>query len=175
MWRTATSQMPVQTEGTDATVGDRVTMHCKKYLPTKSPNLQNVHTKSDRNEQTSTTTRLATTPKPSSSTTSKSPDSPPRTATPKAGAAPSSAPTPAAAALVLTVSFQFTLSVAKRYKGNTSLTPTAWINTKIILDVADPDYINTLGKGQGVTGDLVTSDNGKTWTVKTISIPAYSF
>jgi len=29
MWRTATSQMPVQTEGTDATVGDRVTMHCK--------------------------------------------------------------------------------------------------------------------------------------------------
>ena len=53
--------------------------------------------------------------------------------------------------------------------------PTAWINTKIILDVADPNYINTLGKGQGVTGDLVTSDNGKTWTVKTISIPAYSF
>lgn len=52
---------------------------------------------------------------------------------------------------------------------------TAWINTEIIMDVADPDYINTLGKGEGVTGDLVTADGGKTWTVDTISIPQYTF
>ncbi|KAH6652327.1 hypothetical protein BKA67DRAFT_352741 [Truncatella angustata] len=50
-----------------------------------------------------------------------------------------------------------------------------WINTTIIMDVADPDYINTLGKGDGVTGDLVTVDGGKTWTVDTISIPEYTF
>ncbi|KAH6880352.1 hypothetical protein B0T10DRAFT_519287 [Thelonectria olida] len=50
-----------------------------------------------------------------------------------------------------------------------------WTNTKIILDVADPNYINTLGKGQGVTGDMSTSDGGKTWTVSTISIPKFTF
>ncbi|KAF7553147.1 hypothetical protein G7046_g7182 [Stylonectria norvegica] len=50
-----------------------------------------------------------------------------------------------------------------------------WINTKIIMDVADPNYVQTLGKAQGVTGDLVTSDGGKTWTVDTIGIPAFTF
>lgn len=53
--------------------------------------------------------------------------------------------------------------------------PTAWINTQIIMDVADPNYINTLYKGSGVTGDLVTADGGKTWTVSTISIPQFTF
>ncbi|OOF90066.1 hypothetical protein ASPCADRAFT_135468 [Aspergillus carbonarius ITEM 5010] len=51
----------------------------------------------------------------------------------------------------------------------------SWIDTKIILDVADPDYINTLAKGNGVTGDMSTSDGGKTWTVTTINIPEFSF
>jgi hypothetical protein len=51
----------------------------------------------------------------------------------------------------------------------------AWINTKIILDVADPDYINTMGKGEGVTGDMKTTDGGKTWTVSRIDIPEYTF
>lgn len=51
----------------------------------------------------------------------------------------------------------------------------AWINTKIILDVADPSYINTLAKGDGVTGNMKTTDNGKTWTVSTINIPQFSF
>ncbi|KAK4031252.1 hypothetical protein C8A01DRAFT_21501 [Parachaetomium inaequale] len=50
-----------------------------------------------------------------------------------------------------------------------------WINTVITMDVADPNYINTLGKGQGVTGDMVTGDGGKTWTVSKISIPGYDF
>ncbi|KAI7975556.1 hypothetical protein EIK77_005922 [Talaromyces pinophilus] len=47
----------------------------------------------------------------------------------------------------------------------------SWINTKIILDVADPDYIDTLYKTSGVTGDMTTTDGGKTWTVSTINIP----
>jgi hypothetical protein len=51
----------------------------------------------------------------------------------------------------------------------------AWINTKIILDVADPNYIDTLAKGDGVTGNMKTTDNGKTWTVSTINIPQFSF
>ncbi|GAB1213714.1 hypothetical protein ATERTT37_002864 [Aspergillus terreus] len=51
----------------------------------------------------------------------------------------------------------------------------SWIDTKIILDVADPNYINTLGKGEGVTGDMTTSDGGKTWTVSTINIPEFTF
>ena len=51
----------------------------------------------------------------------------------------------------------------------------AWTNTKIILDSADPNYINTVAKGEGVTGDMTTSDGGKTWTVSTIKIPGFSF
>lgn len=52
---------------------------------------------------------------------------------------------------------------------------TAWEDVTLIMDKADPDYINTLGKGQGVTGDMVTNDDGKTWTVKEIKIPKYTF
>ena len=50
-----------------------------------------------------------------------------------------------------------------------------WVDTKIILDTADADYINTVAKGEGVTGEMSTSDNGKTWTVDTISIPSFTF
>jgi len=53
--------------------------------------------------------------------------------------------------------------------------PIAWKDVKIVMDVADPDYINTLGKGEGVTGDLVTEDGGKTWTVDLIEIPEFTF
>ncbi|KAF4419171.1 hypothetical protein FACUT_11551 [Fusarium acutatum] len=39
-----------------------------------------------------------------------------------------------------------------------------WVDTKIILDSADPNYIQTFGKGEGVTGgEMTTSDGGKTW------------
>lgn len=51
----------------------------------------------------------------------------------------------------------------------------SWINTKIILDSADPNYDQTLGKGEGVTGDMTTSDGGITWDVTTIEIPEHSF
>jgi hypothetical protein len=51
----------------------------------------------------------------------------------------------------------------------------AWINTKIILDKPDPNYRYTNWKGQGVTGQMSTSDGGKTWTVSTINIPQFTF
>ncbi|KAI1821304.1 hypothetical protein F4861DRAFT_542064 [Xylaria intraflava] len=50
-----------------------------------------------------------------------------------------------------------------------------WTDTEIIMDVADPNYINTLYKNPGVTGDMTTSDGGKTWTVSTITIPEFTF
>ncbi|GFF78759.1 hypothetical protein IFM47457_04739 [Aspergillus lentulus] len=51
----------------------------------------------------------------------------------------------------------------------------SWIDTKIILDRADPNYKYTNYKGQGVTGEMSTSDGGKTWTVGTIHIPQFTF
>ncbi|KAJ4326666.1 hypothetical protein N0V84_002891 [Fusarium piperis] len=50
-----------------------------------------------------------------------------------------------------------------------------WVDTKIILDTPDPNYVQTLGKGQGVTGDLTTEDGGKTWVASEIDIPAFTF
>lgn len=32
-----------------------------------------------------------------------------------------------------------------------------------------------MAKGEGVTGEMSTSDDGKTWTVTTIEIPEFSF
>lgn len=52
---------------------------------------------------------------------------------------------------------------------------TAWVNTTIILDVADPNYSRTLGKGSGVTGSMSTPDGGKTWNIGTIGIPQFTF
>lgn len=52
---------------------------------------------------------------------------------------------------------------------------TAWEDVTITLDAPDPDYINTVGKGEGVTGELTTSDDGKTWTASKIEIPEYTF
>ncbi|MCJ1445628.1 MAG: hypothetical protein MMC23_006133 [Stictis urceolatum] len=50
-----------------------------------------------------------------------------------------------------------------------------WLDTEIILETADPNYIRTNVKGAGVTGDMETSDGGKTWTVATIQIPQFTF
>ena len=44
-----------------------------------------------------------------------------------------------------------------------------YINTKLIMDVADPNYANTKGT-TGASGNLVTKDGGKTWTVDSIKI-----
>ncbi|KAI1324561.1 hypothetical protein F5Y16DRAFT_423870 [Xylariaceae sp. FL0255] len=50
-----------------------------------------------------------------------------------------------------------------------------WTNTKIVMNIADPDYIDTNYKTSGVTGTMSTSDGGLTWTVSTITIPEYTF
>ena len=51
----------------------------------------------------------------------------------------------------------------------------SWINTTITLDTADPNYDQTNAKGEGVTGNMSTSDGGITWTVTTIDIPEFTF
>lgn len=37
------------------------------------------------------------------------------------------------------------------------------------MDVADPNYSQTKGT-TGASGELVTADGGKTWTVETIAV-----
>jgi hypothetical protein len=50
-----------------------------------------------------------------------------------------------------------------------------WVNTKIILDSADPNFVGTLYKSLGAGGDMKTSDGGVTWTVSDINIPQHRF
>ncbi|KAK5679418.1 hypothetical protein LTS10_008235 [Elasticomyces elasticus] len=49
-----------------------------------------------------------------------------------------------------------------------------YLNTTLIMDIADPDYSQTLGL-TGASGDLVTEDGGKTWTVADIRIDQYTY
>jgi hypothetical protein len=42
------------------------------------------------------------------------------------------------------------------------------------MDVADPNYAKTKGT-TGASGDLVTADGGKTWTVDSIKIQGSVF
>ncbi|KAJ4286978.1 hypothetical protein N0V90_012859 [Kalmusia sp. IMI 367209] len=49
-----------------------------------------------------------------------------------------------------------------------------YLNTTIIMNTPDPNYKNTLGLN-GATGNLVTADGGKTWTVADITIKQYTF
>ncbi|TRX95491.1 hypothetical protein FHL15_003449 [Xylaria flabelliformis] len=123
------SQMPVQSEATPASAGDRITMHYKyddatqNYTQTVSINDKVVATLSTSDEHA-----------------------------------------------------QGWGSAVECAEENCGTVPAhTWTDTKIIMDVADPNYINTLGKSQGVTGDMSTSDGGKTWTVSTINIPEFTF
>ncbi|WYZ33901.1 hypothetical protein EsH8_I_000177 [Colletotrichum jinshuiense] len=124
-----TSQMPVQTEGTDASEGDQITMHYKfddatgNYTQTVSINDKVVATLSTKDGEAQ--------------------------------------------------GWGSAVECAAEDCGTVGAH--SWINTKIILDKEDPNYINTMGKGQGVTGDMSTSDGGKTWTVTTIEIPEFTF
>ncbi|KAK7702210.1 hypothetical protein SLS64_009788 [Diaporthe eres] len=49
-----------------------------------------------------------------------------------------------------------------------------WINVTIILDSADTAYSDTLALGTDVEASM-TSEDGITWTIGTISIPGWSF
>ncbi|KAF9033279.1 hypothetical protein BDZ89DRAFT_557186 [Hymenopellis radicata] len=54
-----------------------------------------------------------------------------------------------------------------------STSPQYYTDTTIILMEADADFSSTLGIGSGVeASDMVTTDNGKTWTIASITIPA---
>ncbi|EXF79851.1 hypothetical protein CPAR01_06934 [Colletotrichum paranaense] len=125
----ANSQMPVQTEGTDASEGDKITMHYKfddasqNYTQTVSINDKVVATLSTKDGEAQ--------------------------------------------------GWGSAVECAAEDCGTVGAH--SWINTKIILDKADANYINTMGKGNGVTGDMSTSDGGKTWTVTTIDIPEFTF
>lgn len=49
----------------------------------------------------------------------------------------------------------------------------SYINSTIILESADPTFIDTLGAGEGVVHtDMLTTDGGITWTIANITIPA---
>ncbi|KAI4594144.1 hypothetical protein KJ359_008686 [Pestalotiopsis sp. 9143b] len=48
-----------------------------------------------------------------------------------------------------------------------------WVNSTIILEAADSTFIDTLGASSGATyTDMLTSDDGKTWTIAKLTIPA---
>ena len=49
-----------------------------------------------------------------------------------------------------------------------------YLNTTIIMNTADPNYSATLSLN-GATGNLVTADGGKTWTVADITIQQYTY
>ncbi|KAH6700654.1 hypothetical protein DL95DRAFT_429847 [Leptodontidium sp. 2 PMI_412] len=49
-----------------------------------------------------------------------------------------------------------------------------YINTKLTMSAANPNYKNTLGLN-GASGSLVTADGGKTWTVADITINQYTY
>ena len=107
----------------------------------------------------------------SPSTESKSLTSPPPRATRLwALAAPSSVMPKTVVLSVPTVSHPQHLMI------NYILTDTTeWVDTKITLDTADPDYIHTFGKGEGVSGEMTTEDGGKTWVISDVDIPSYTF
>ncbi|KAK1965528.1 hypothetical protein LY78DRAFT_738419 [Colletotrichum sublineola] len=51
----------------------------------------------------------------------------------------------------------------------------SWTNTALILNNTDPNLDSTFSKSVNVTGDLTTTDEGKTWSAPAIDIPAFSF
>ena len=98
------------------------------------------------------------------------PSPPPRATRPWALVAPSSVVPRTVVLSVLTVSRPQHLTQDHILTDNTE-----WVDTKITLDTADPDYINTFGKGEGVSGEMTTEDGGKTWVISDVDIPSYTF
>lgn len=60
-------------------------------------------------------------------------------------------------------------------QANCGTVPTHYyINTKLTVSAANPNYKNTLALN-GASGNLVTADGGKTWTVADIIINQYTY
>lgn len=53
--------------------------------------------------------------------------------------------------------------------------PAEYLSTTIVLDVADSAFGDTASLNEATSSGLTTSDSGKTWTVDTISINAYTY
>lgn len=49
-----------------------------------------------------------------------------------------------------------------------------YINTKLTMSAANPNYKNTLALS-GASGNLVTADGGKNWTVADITVNQYTY
>ena len=49
-----------------------------------------------------------------------------------------------------------------------------YIKTKLTMSAANPNYKNTLALN-GASGNLVSADGGKTWTVADITINQYTY
>ncbi|KAI5361684.1 hypothetical protein Slin14017_G084170 [Septoria linicola] len=49
-----------------------------------------------------------------------------------------------------------------------------YVDTTLTMDVADPDYDQTKGT-TGATGEMVTADGGKTWTIAEIAIESHTY
>ena len=49
-----------------------------------------------------------------------------------------------------------------------------YLNTTLVMNTPDPNYSKTLALN-GASGNLVTNDGGKTWTVATITINQYTY
>jgi hypothetical protein len=49
-----------------------------------------------------------------------------------------------------------------------------YLNTTLIMDTADPNYGRTVRLNHA-TGNLVTTDGGKTWTAADITIQQYTY
>lgn len=49
-----------------------------------------------------------------------------------------------------------------------------YVDTTIVMNTPDPNYSDTLALN-GATGDLVTTDGGKTWTADNITIEQYTY
>lgn len=161
----ATTQMPVEGPTSSAKRGNRVTMHCNNKLSLSRGNGANISAdKFDDSTGNYTQTVLVNNKTVSTLSTSDG----------KAqgwGSAVECAEDNCG-----TVSAHCTFRREKLgFLNHSNISFTAWINTKIILDVADPKYIDTMAKGDGVTGNMKTTDGGKTWTVSTINIPQFSF
>ncbi|KAJ4355057.1 hypothetical protein N0V95_003275 [Ascochyta clinopodiicola] len=125
----ATTQMPVQTEGTDAVASDKITMHYK--FDDASGNYTQYVSINDKQLPTLSTSD---------------------------GQA------------------QGWGSAVECAENNCGTMPAhKWINTVITLDSADPNYDQTMGKGQGVSGEMSTDDGGITWKVTDINIPEFTF
>ena len=120
----ATTQMPVQSEGENAQEGDKITMHCEQKISTHA-----LWTHANAMTQTSLMMQAATTLKLSPSTAAKSLRCRPTTAMPRAGAALSNVPRRTAVLLARTSGSTLPLHWTLRTPTTTRL----WVRVRVLL------------------------------------------